>query len=279
MIAVVMNMAVFTDEKIELFDRQKRDTMFKMNQAHYHNKNELYFLKKGETKYLIEDEIFILGPGDMIFVPAGAFHKTDTIKNGIRERILLVFGNDFTGEGYQKYIDELSKDKFIRIRRDKLFLINDIMSKIELESIKKQADYTEMERLYLRELLILISRYRLLNVSSELSEIYSIIQNIVKYINENFSGELSLSYLSRKYAMSPSYLSKQFKSVTGIGLNEYINISKITAAAKLLSETKMSITEVSGLCGYNDSNYFSTVFKKYMGITPKKYSLENTHRQ
>ena len=42
-------MAVFTDEKIELFDRQKRDASYIMDQAHYHSKNELYFSKKGKT--------------------------------------------------------------------------------------------------------------------------------------------------------------------------------------------------------------------------------------
>ena len=243
-------MAVFTDEKIELFDRQKRDASYIMDQAHYHSKNELYFSKKGKTKYFIGDEIFILEPGDMIFVPAGSFHKTDC---GVRERILLVFDNDFLGGSYQKYIESLSKDKLIRIRPDKLSEINGIFNKIEKEGMNKQENYLELEKLYLRQLLILVSRYRLQNVSSELSEIYSIIQNVVKYINENYSSDLSLP---------------------GVGLNEYINISKVTAAAKLLSESNLSVTKVSELCGYNDSNYFSTVFKKYMGTTPKKYSAE-----
>ncbi len=264
-------MAVFTDEKIELFDRQKRDASYIMDQAHYHSKNELYFSKKGKTKYFIGDEIFILEPGDMIFVPAGSFHKTDC---GVRERILLVFDNDFLGGSYQKYIESLSKDKLIRIRPDKLSEINGIFNKIEKEGMNKLENYLELEKLYLRQLLILVSRYRLQNVSSELSEIYSIIQNVVKYINENYSSDLSLPYLAHKYGMSPGYLSRQFKSVTGVGLNEYINISKVTAAAKLLSESNLSVTKVSELCGYNDSNYFSTVFKKYMGTTPKKYSAE-----
>ena len=45
-IVSVIYMAVFTDEKIELFDRQKRDASYIMDQAHYHSKNELYFSKK-----------------------------------------------------------------------------------------------------------------------------------------------------------------------------------------------------------------------------------------
>ena len=75
--------------------------------------------------------------------------------------------------------------------------------------------------------------------------------------------------------MSASYFSKQFKSVTGVGLNEYINIIRIGASEKLLLSGNLPITQVAMECGFNDSNYFAAVFKKLKGITPKKYSLLN----
>jgi len=59
-------------------------------------------------------------------------------------------------------------------------------------------------------------------------------------------------------------------------LSEYINISRIAAAEKILKSGKYPITRVATECGFNDSNYFAAVFKKYKGITPKKYSIKNT---
>ena len=76
--------------------------------------------------------------------------------------------------------------------------------------------------------------------------------------------------------IGPSYFSKQFKAITGVGLIEYLNLTRITAAEKLLTETNRPITEVAMECGFNDSNYFAAVFKKIKGITPKKFSLQNT---
>ena len=70
--------------------------------------------------------------------------------------------------------------------------------------------------------------------------------------------------------MSESHLSRKFKAHTGIGINEYITYVRITNAEKLLRETELSVTEVADQCGYSDSNYFSTVFKRIKGITPQK---------
>ena len=112
------------------------------------------------------------------------------------------------------------------------------------------------------------------NNVTEFSQSYSIIQNAAKYISENFNSDLTLDTLAAKYAMSPSHFSKQFKNVTGVGMNEYVNISRISAAEKLLLNTDWPITRIATECGFNDSNYFAAVFKKIKGITPKKYSMQ-----
>ncbi len=271
----VMQMAVFSDEKIEFFNRSKRDTSFAMQQAHFHNKHELYFLEKGKTKYFVGSEIYLLEPGDLIFVPKGAFHKTDRYESDATERLLFVFDDDFVGNEYSQYIESLKANKHIRIQADKLYKFKEIFHKIERENRHRSEGYLEMEQLYLRQLLILISRYRLMESHTELSESYLLIQNAATYISENYHTELSLDLLAKKYALSRSHFSKLFKEVTGVGLNEYINITRISAAEKLLAKKSLSVTEVASACGFNDSNYFAAVFKRLKGITPKKYSLLN----
>lgn len=244
-----------------------------MPQAHFHDKHELYFLGRGGVKYLIGSDIYLLEPGDMIFVPKGAFHQTGWYKNELAERILLVFDDDFAGAEYLPYLNALKKNKLIRIRPDKLYLFKEIFTKIEKEDQQKEPGYREMEQAYLRQLLILIDRYRAAEKGAELSDTYRLIQEAATYISKHYSNDLSLSFLAKKYALSPSRFSKLFKEVTGVGLSAYINMTRITAAEKLLTEQKRSITQVAEECGFNDSNYFAAVFKKLKGITPKKYSM------
>ena len=73
------------------------------------------------------------------------------------------------------------------------------------------------------------------------------------------------------FAVSEGYLSRKFKQVTGMGLNQYITLVRISNGEKLLRESNLSVTEVAECCGYNDSNYFAAVFKRVKGVTPLRY--------
>ena len=72
--------------------------------------------------------------------------------------------------------------------------------------------------------------------------------------------------------MSESCLSRKFKQVSGMGLNEFITSVRIHNAEKLLAGGELSVTRIAELCGYSDSNYFASVFKKIKGTTPVKYA-------
>lgn len=267
----VIKMAVLKNDNIPFFQRATYAKPQKMHQAHFHNKHELYFLEKGRTKYFIGDEIFMLEPGDMVFVPAGIFHKTDSGDTAGTSRLLFSFDSEVAGK---EFVAELTKNKFIRIPSEKLYILKNIFAQIEQEENKKEQGYREMERLLFGQLLINISRYGLPENEKPLSEQEILVQRIAKYISENFDADLSLDRLSAMFALSPSHLSRLFKKATGVGLNEYINISRITAAEKLLRDTDKSVTQIATECGFNDSNYFAAVFKKLKGTTPKKYSMK-----
>ncbi len=271
-------MAVYSSENSCFFERKIHKEPMTMPHAHYHETHELYFLEKGKTKYFIGNEIFMLEPGDMVFIPKFVFHKTDNEQNKNVERLRFSFDDGFAGKDFQKYIDLLKKNRFIRIPSDNLSELKSIINRLETENEKKQRDYKEMQRLCFMQLLILISRYCTTN-NTQLSESEQFAQNIATYISENVSQDLRLEVLAKKYALSRGYLCRMFKATTGISLGEYITMTRITHAEKLLSSTTKNITQIAALCGYNDSNYFASVFKKYKGINPKKYALSQQENQ
>lgn len=246
----------------------------KMPTMDSHEKHELYYLERGRAKYFIENEIYQLEAGDMVFVPKGTFHRNNSEdgKGGV-ERLLFVFGDSFLGPDAKKYIKEMSKYKHIRVNKETLHKFKDLFTKIESEDKKRESDYLELLRLYLMELFILISRHRIKDAPPTLKPTHHIIQDAAKYISENYASNINLQSIADIYSMSAGHFSKQFKKITGVGLNEYINIARISAAEQMLAKTNMSITAIARECGFNDSNYFAAVFKRLKGITPKKFSM------
>lgn len=100
----------------------------------------------------------------------------------------------------------------------------------------------------------------------------NVIAASIKYINEHYSDpELRLSTLSTMVSLSDSYFSALFKQEVGITFIEYLTNTRIQKAQKLLKTTGKLTTEIAYDVGYQDSNYFSKIFKKITGQSPRSY--------
>lgn len=100
----------------------------------------------------------------------------------------------------------------------------------------------------------------------------SIVAKARDYIDNNYmNDELSLLVVADAVGLSPSYLSTQFKKKYGQNLSEYLVEARITHARELLCCTSKMIYEVAYDVGFRDYRYFSQIFKKYTGQTPRQF--------
>lgn len=93
----------------------------------------------------------------------------------------------------------------------------------------------------------------------------------IKYINLNWQKQISISHLAEMACLSKSRFLHSFKDNVGISAYNYIMSIKIEKAKELLLSTDMNISAVSETVGYSDSLYFSRIFKKYTGVSPREY--------
>lgn len=99
-------------------------------------------------------------------------------------------------------------------------------------------------------------------------------KKVTEYIDNNIQEELNLESVANNFNLSPYYFSRSFKESMGCNLIDYINIVRIKKAKDLLKKSEMSIKEIGYTVGYSDPNYFSKVFKKYEGYSPKEYKFK-----
>lgn len=97
------------------------------------------------------------------------------------------------------------------------------------------------------------------------------IRIVKRYIREHYKEDISLSMLADMVHISPVYLSRLFKKEEGINFLDYLNQYRIEVSKKLLQDISCNIIEVAEQSGFNNTKYFSRIFKKAVGITPSEY--------
>ena len=95
--------------------------------------------------------------------------------------------------------------------------------------------------------------------------------NAIKYIQFNYSHEITIDDIARTVGVSRSHLYRLFMSNVGQSPIDYLTSYRIGEACNLLKNSQLSIAEIATSVGFSDKFYFSRVFKKSMGMPPSRY--------
>ena len=106
---------------------------------------------------------------------------------------------------------------------------------------------------------------------SAVSEQRTLLQQIDQYVEQNFKNKISLDEIADELHVNRSYLSRFYKNKTGINLFDTILNLRIEAAKEYLLNTDMKTYEISEAIGVDDAGYFSKMFKKITGVSPKEF--------
>jgi AraC-like DNA-binding protein len=103
-----------------------------------------------------------------------------------------------------------------------------------------------------------------------------LLERVMKVINKNLSNsDLSIEDIADEVGISRVHLHRKMKELTGQTPHDFIRNLRLKQAANLLSQRNMNITEVMYACGFNNAASFSTIFKKFYGMSPRDYMNEH----
>lgn len=146
-----------------------------------------------------------------------------------------------------------------------------ILKPIDIEEINQSL--VTAKKLYEMKTSFLKNRkvFDILDLDKDEAKKSHTVEEMIAYIEENFHRKISVTDLEEKIHYSESMLNKKFKEYTSITFNDYLNRYRIKQAMALLKESDYMIADVSYRCGFSNPKYFSKVFKKIIGMTPKEY--------
>jgi two-component system response regulator YesN len=105
----------------------------------------------------------------------------------------------------------------------------------------------------------------------EVCKSHTIIEKVDEYIRKHFNENIDRGVIAANFFLTPEYLARLYKRKTGINIKDRVNEYRIEYAKELLRIGEHNVSEIAEACGFNNFSYFSTLFKKATGISPKNF--------
>lgn len=272
----------YLDSSFKLF--HLTDTALKELDYHYHDFDKIIIFIKGKVTYTIEGRSYELRPYDIVLVNHNDIHKP-TVDNSVPyERIIVYISPNFintyqTANYNLNFCFEQAKiehSNVLRVHTDAKHSL--LKSAKELELAFSDTAYANELRLQLLflEFMVQLNRTARSHHLEYLSAPFSnekIVQ-IMSYINEHLTQELTIDTLSAHFFISKYHMMRLFKAETGCTIGSYISHKRLLVAKDAIANL-VPVTQACFDCGYRDYSAFSRAYKSVFGESPK-HSMSDT---
>lgn len=247
---------------------------------HEHEFFEVFFFQSGNVSYNIEGRIYQLRPGDILLTDNRDIHKPEIRPGKPYERYVIWIQPDFllrvneTGTDLSQCFTDASQRKYklIRPESDVTTHLKGICEKMLRSRDEDAFGSGTLAYIYLLEFLVYLNRAYFATpeeIRKDVTENEKI-NEVVAYINDNLTADLTLDQLAEACFISKSHLAHQFKTYTGLTLYQFIIKKRVTVARNMLREGA-PVMEACMRCGFNDYSNFLKAFKREFGRSPKEF--------
>ncbi|MFC4304282.1 AraC family transcriptional regulator [Cohnella boryungensis] len=260
--------------------------------------HEFIYVVKGAGRLRIEERIYEMGPGNLHYIRPHRANEMKIVGDEPMHCFAVHFDFVFLGEAedfspYAVYMgskaEEVAPDtNWLRARPDAEWSDVDIPERLQTSQVhdffevfrelcarfqESRADAQIWQKAAMLKLIGLIHRELTTEEGIKVSHSHAdMMLDAIQYMKNGFAEKIDLRTLAARAGLSPKYFGTLFKQATGQSLPQYLAGVRIAEAKRLLREHKRSIEEISELVGIGDVYYFSKLFKKSEGLSPRKYA-------
>ncbi len=252
-----------------------------------HHAWEMVYIDRGECEVVADDEIFVLKQGEIFFHKPHQSHMLRVIKGICPNVFIITFECDSPA---MKYFEDRKLSADVVTKQYISAIIHEASGTFELPfndpcalslKLKPAAPiWAGDQSILIRLELMLIELVRKggephrtqsvqLQTKDTVTDEFCL--KVIEYLESRLYEKINMDEMSRALSFSKSYIYKRFVTACGYSVLEYFTIMKIAEAKRLIRESRKNFFEISQLLGFSSSHYFSTVFKRYVGMTPSQY--------
>ena len=249
-----------TLEEVRPFQYRNRNTNFNVEEKCRKN-HAIVFMEFGSISYDIDNKTIRLEKGDILLLKKGeAYNAYNSDGPGVPYAFYIVY---FDIEG-----DELPYFKRItKVTHYEKFL--DLFSKGHNIGEKRIIAYKLALKSILNDIFCNLYKEYYSSKTTEPSFLY--MEKAKKYIDSNYKEKININILAEISGFSRAHFKRLFSKYYNITPSEYITMVRIEHAKSMLESDIFTLKEIASQCGFYDEYYFSKVFQKIVGCSPKKY--------
>lgn len=241
-------------------EREKDENLFyKANvdnvcPGHFHKKIELLYVLEGEKKVITNNKMITLTKGQLFIADSYVIHAYLDSRNS--KQICVVFPNFYLSDYFKLYGDKILDGNLITDTDYTSMLlpfILNIETLDEKDSLLFQANINMLLGYVVKKIGVSDKEYTY-NIG--------LIGDIISYINDNYSQEITLDKLADEFGYSKYYFSRLFNSCMGTSITDYISIIRLNKVLEMLKKEDTTIADAIFACGFNSIPTFYRVLKK-----------------
>lgn len=255
-----------------------------MSGYHFHDLYEINLVLTGEASFVVADRLYQASPGTLLLLGPTDLHKSASVSGKLYERYVLHFPPESAGAlttrstNLMDCFDNRPPDfsHCLQLPKSDLPRLTALFEKAVRLQDSNEYGADVRRSLVLAEILLCVNelaKNTVSNVPLSSGPAMGRVMPVLKFIQENLNGDLSLDTLAKVAFMSKHHFSTVFKEATGFTPNEYVIHRRIMKARELLKERKLSVQLVGEAVGFRNNSHFIRTFTKLVGTSPKQYSL------
>ncbi|MCU4675647.1 AraC family transcriptional regulator [Catenovulum sp. 2E275] len=248
---------------------------------HFHEVHEIIVFEEIDGVYFYSQGQSELKNNDIVFTPCMETHDFELVDKPKSWFIIQFLPTFLTKEKLHSAAAFFQQGMHLRMPVEHF---DSMMAQITwLYQAYEKDPQSEMSKTLLKLLLLWLSDHSIPVKSSQTQGInqiqgYERLLPVVEKFKQQAAIDLQLEQAAELCHLSPSYFSRLFKSIFRCNYSEYVNRHKLYSAARMLSQSKLSITDIAFELNFSTPSHFIALFKKQFGITPKKYKMQLDHR-
>ena len=254
--------------------------------VHWHDEFEIIYVRSGFLTVSISGESYIGKTGDAFVVSPGNLHLMGA-QTGTVDYYTFLFPLKYisfrTGDMLdEKLLEPLNSGHLMicpRVKDTAKELCEQLIEIYEAKKDESESKITTQVRTKIILLQFILEMWKKgFVIENDTSGRNTVEKEMVSYIQQNFTGKISLREFGEQFHLSEKYISRYFKEHFHITLSQYVTYLRLEHAKQLLQDTDIPVTDVAMQSGYQNVSYFIRSFQKAYAVSPLKYRKNNYSR-